>query len=133
MLTWACLAQVLKAWEALMAAALAALPPERQPAGQGALEGLVRRRLAGSEASTRRRAENKRIFADGEQNWVMMQVRTFLKAICDVTVTNICRPGVHARQVPATMPRLPTADLDPSAKQGKAWLAKPCRSAILGY
>lgn len=70
------LAQVLKAWEALLASAVAALPPERRRAGQGALEGLVRRRLAGSEASTRRRAERKRIFADGEQNWVMMKVHT---------------------------------------------------------
>ena len=72
-------AQVLKAWEALLAAALAAMPPERQPAGQGALEGLVRRRLAGSAESTRRSAENKRIFADGEQNWVMMKVCLAMK------------------------------------------------------
>ena len=71
------LAQVLKAWEALLASVVAALPPERRPAGQGALEGLVRRRLAGSEASTRRRAEKKRIFADGEQNWIMMKVHTW--------------------------------------------------------
>ncbi|KAK9839470.1 hypothetical protein WJX81_003999 [Elliptochloris bilobata] len=93
--------QVLKAWEALLLAALEAAPPERRQAGRQALECLVRRRLGGSAASTRRGAEGKRIFADGEQNWVMMKVgrmAAFTKSTATAPVAKATcteRPGLR--------------------------------------